>query len=110
MGELLKHRRPGPPRSNLDRDAAIIAAVSGGATVIGTAREWGISEARVRHIINRELTRRAAEEQVQQESQAGRCCAEAEAAVWKALADTARHRRRDCECPTCRRYRQAIGM
>ena len=108
---VMERRRPGPPAKHQERDAAIVAAVLGGASIIGTARIYQVSESRVRFIVNRELTRRAAaEEREQQESLAGRCCAEAEAAVWRALADTAKHRRRDCGCAVCAKYRSAVGL
>ena len=106
----MERRRPGPPRQQQERDAAIIAAVSGGASIIGTAREFGISESRVRFICRRALA--AAEDG--NAAQVGGCCeraaVKAEADVWRQLADTARHRRRDCECQVCGRYRSAVGM
>ena len=102
----MERRRPGPPPIHQERDAAIVAAAAVGETYASIAKRLGLSETRIRKIVARGAA------QQEQESQSGYAegYAAGYAAVWRELADTSRHRRRDCECQVCGRYRSAVGM
>lgn len=100
-----------PPVVNADRDQAILAALADGETVAALAAQHSISRARVRRI------RMDARNAAQPAQPAGGYAegytdgyTDGYAAVWKELADTRQHRRRDCICQTCSRYRRAHGF